>query len=152
MGDNDLQKQVEIQNEQQMEEDLYEEIEYEEEEEEEIEYEDVEEVKQYIEQEKRVLITEPNPIQNEKEIDKDKDKEEPLDDLGIPPRNCVSPSLVNPFLPPIKPVLWTRLLNDWQIDWRKQLEQDYPLSEEYVPLLKQDSGSKYYNIQQEPDV
>ncbi|KAA6384883.1 MAG: hypothetical protein EZS28_019590 [Streblomastix strix] len=140
MGDNDLQNQVEIQNEQQMEEDLYEEIEYEEE----------EEVEQEIEQEKRVPITEPNSIQNGKEIDKD--KEEPLDDLGIPPRNCVSPSLVNPFLPPIKPVLWTRLLNDWQIDWRKQLEQDCPLSEEYIPLLKQDSGSKYYNIQQEPDV
>ncbi|KAA6388917.1 MAG: hypothetical protein EZS28_015556, partial [Streblomastix strix] len=121
---------------------------------EEIEYEEEQEVEQEIEQEELVPITETSPIQeqNEKQIDKDKDKDDDnLDDLEIPPRNCVSPSLVNSFLPPIKPVLWARLLNDWQVDWKIQIEQDQPRPEEYIPLLKQDSGSKYYNIVLESD-
>ncbi|KAA6379072.1 MAG: hypothetical protein EZS28_025401, partial [Streblomastix strix] len=141
-----MKKDIEIvnnlQNDQQLGDDQYEEIEYEEE----------EEIEQEIEQDELVPITETSPIQdeNQKEIDKDKE-EDNLDDLGIPPRNCVSPSLVNPFHPPIKPVLWARLLNDWQIDQEIQIQQDQPRPEEYIPLLKQDSGSKYYNIQQEPD-
>ncbi|KAA6357585.1 MAG: hypothetical protein EZS28_046888, partial [Streblomastix strix] len=130
----DCEKENEQQNEQQLEDDQYEEIEYEEE----------EEVEQEIEQEELV------PIQNEKEIDKDKEADI-LDDPAIPPRNCVSPSLVNSFHPPFKPILWARLLNDWQIDWEIQIQKDYPRSEEYIPLLKQDSGSKYYNVTQEPD-
>ncbi|KAA6384633.1 MAG: hypothetical protein EZS28_019840, partial [Streblomastix strix] len=119
---------------------------------EEIEYEEEEEIEQEIEQEELVPFTETSPIQdqNEKEIYKDKDDDN-LDDTEIPPRNCVSPSLVNQFLPPIKPLLWARLLNDWQVNWKIQIEQDQPRPEEYIPLLKQDSGSKYYNIQQEPD-
>ncbi|KAA6375926.1 MAG: hypothetical protein EZS28_028547, partial [Streblomastix strix] len=107
-------------NEQQYGDDKYEEIEYEEE----------QEVEQEIEQEELVPITETSPIQdqsqqinsdlnlnkqnnqNEKEIDKDKDKDDDIfDDPGNIPRNCVSPSLVNSFLPPIKPILWARLLN-----------------------------------------
>ncbi|KAA6387515.1 MAG: hypothetical protein EZS28_016960 [Streblomastix strix] len=140
----DIQIENEQQNDYQLGDDQYEEIEYEEE----------EEVEQEIEQEELIPITETSPIQdqNEKEIVQDQDKEEDnLDDLRIPPRNCVSPSLVNPFHPPIKPVLWARLLNDWQVNWKIQIEQDQPRPEEYIPLLKQDSGSKYYNIQQEPD-
>ncbi|KAA6321554.1 MAG: hypothetical protein EZS28_054541 [Streblomastix strix] len=103
-----MQKDIEIENEQQnnyqLGEDQYEEIEYEEE----------EEVEQEIEQEELVPIVETSPIQdqNEKKIDQDKDKDDDnLDETAIPPRNCVSPSLVNSFLPPIKPFLWARLLN-----------------------------------------
>ncbi|KAA6359453.1 MAG: hypothetical protein EZS28_045020, partial [Streblomastix strix] len=132
-----MKKEIEIkneqQNEQQLGEDQYEEIEYEEE----------EEVEQEIEQEELVPITQISPIQdqNEKEIFQDKDKEEDiLGDLEIPPRNCVSPSIVNQFLPPIKPLLWARLLKDWQVDWKIQEQQDYPLSQDYIPLLKQESG------------
>ncbi|KAA6353500.1 MAG: hypothetical protein EZS28_050973, partial [Streblomastix strix] len=129
----DIENENNLQNDQQLGDDQYEEIEYEEE----------EEVEQEIEQEELDPITETSPIQDqkEKEIDQDKDKEEDnLDDLGIPPRNCVSPSLVNPFHPPIKPILWARLLNDWQIDQEIQIQQDQPRPEEYIPLLKQDSG------------
>ncbi|KAA6355988.1 MAG: hypothetical protein EZS28_048485 [Streblomastix strix] len=97
----DIEIENEQQNEQQLEDDQYEEIEYEEE----------EEVEQEIEQEELVPFTKTSPIQNEKEIDKDKDKEDIKADLEIPPRNCVSPSLVNSFHPPFKPILWARLLN-----------------------------------------
>ncbi|KAA6365152.1 MAG: hypothetical protein EZS28_039321, partial [Streblomastix strix] len=146
-----MKKDIETMNEQQNDQQLgyqYEEIEYEEEEEVE------QEIEQEIEQKELVPIAQISPIQdqNEKEIVQDKDKEEDiLGDLEIPPRNCVSPSLVNQFLPPIKPVLWARLLKDWEIDWKIQVQQDYPLSQDYIPHLKQDSGSKYYIVKQEPD-
>ncbi|KAA6354418.1 MAG: hypothetical protein EZS28_050055, partial [Streblomastix strix] len=139
-----MKKEIEIENEQQNEqqlgEDQYEEIEYE------------EEVEQEIEQEELVPITQISPIQdqNEKEIVQDKE-EDILGDSEIPPKNCVSPSIVNQFLPPIKPLLWARLLKDWQVDWKIQEQQDYPLSQDYIPLLKQESGSKYYIVIQEPD-
>ncbi|KAA6386702.1 MAG: hypothetical protein EZS28_017771 [Streblomastix strix] len=159
-----MKKDIEIENDQQFGEDQNEEIEYEEE----------EEIEQEIEQEELVPITEAYTIQdqtqqtnsnlnsnkqnkqNEKGTDKDKDQDKDkdddiLDDPAIPPRNCVSPSLVNSFLPPIKPFLWARLLNDWQVDWKIQIQQEQPRPEEYIPLLKQDSGSKYYIVTQEPD-
>ncbi|KAA6381534.1 MAG: hypothetical protein EZS28_022939 [Streblomastix strix] len=167
-------KEIEIKKENEIENEQLNELQFGDDQYEEIEYEEELEVEQEIEQEELVPITKTSPIQdqsqqinsdlnlskqnnqNEKEIDKDKDKDKDkdddiFDDPGNIPRNCVSPSLVNPFLPPIKPILWARLLNDWEVDWRIQVQQDYPQSEEYIPLLKQDSGSKYYNVMLESD-
>ncbi|KAA6373497.1 MAG: hypothetical protein EZS28_030976, partial [Streblomastix strix] len=112
-------------------------------------YEQVE-YEEEVEQEQEIEVEELIPVSSSSSNQMNDDNNS--DDINDLQRNCISPSLQNPFKPPKQPKLWQRLMNEWNIKWSNQQQCDEPKIDEQIPLLKQDSGSTSTNVSKEIDV